>query len=375
MQKLTKQAFIEKSIERHNNKYDYSRFIFSNSNTESIIVCPIHGEFLQSPKDHLRTKGCRKCSGKTKLTTEEFIIKANLVHNDKYDYSKSIYVNKKTKVCIICPEHGEFWQTPDDHCNKPSGCPKCKVDKIISTHSYSFLDFLELADKYKNKFTYNKDDYVNYTTPISIICPIHGEFKQTPSNHINSVEGCFRCGRERANLATRYSLQEFIDKANIKHKNKYDYSKVVYLNSQDKVTITCPLHGDFEQTPANHLSGQGCSRCILKSQTILFQKLQETFPKELFLWEYSPEWLGKQRIDIFIPKYNIAIEYNGIQHYEINDFFGGEEAFLNQIKRDSIKKFKCKENNCTLFEIRYDYNATDYLELINNIQNIITEDL
>ena len=104
---------------------------------------------------------------------------------------------------------------------------------------------------------------------------------------------------------------------------------------------------------------------------ILFEKLKSKFNKEIILWEHSTEWLGKQRFDIYFPKYNIAIEYNGKQHYEIIDFFGGEEKFENQQERDNLKRQKCLDNNCTLFEVKYDYNDNDYLNLCESITNLI----
>lgn len=376
--KYTKDYFVEKSIEYHSNKYDYSKFNFINMSVESIIICPIHGEFLQTPKDHLRTKGCRKCSGKTKLTNEEFIEKANKVHNNKYDYSKSVYINKKTKVSIICPIHGEFLQTPDDHCNKPAGCPKCKIDKLIIRNSYTLEDFLDLANRqFGTKFEYLKDTYNTYSELMSIICPIHGEFKQSPSNHLGALEGCPTCGRERANESESDTLEIFIKKAKNTHKDRYDYSKVNYIKSLTKVIIICKEHGEFEQTPSNHIVGQNCPKCNLKSQTQLYEKLKESFPNIEILFEVGKNqvyWLEKQRFDIYIPKYNIAIEYNGQQHYYPIEYFGGEEGFIQTKERDSLKRQKCKDNNCILFEVKYDYTENDYLKLVNDINNIITLD-
>jgi hypothetical protein len=88
------------------------------------ITCPVHGDFFQNAGEHFRGANCPKCVGNAMLTTEEFITKARLKHNNKYDYSKTKYVNRKTRVLIICPEHGEFWQTPQDHL-AGKGCAKC----------------------------------------------------------------------------------------------------------------------------------------------------------------------------------------------------------------------------------------------------------
>lgn len=127
--KLTTQEFIEKARSLHGNKYDYSKVDYINNHTKVCIICPIHGEFLQTPNAHLMGQGCIKCSymkcrNDRKLTLQEFISRARHIHGDKYDYSKVEYINTMTKVCIICPKHGEFWMKPNGHLNG-QGCQKC----------------------------------------------------------------------------------------------------------------------------------------------------------------------------------------------------------------------------------------------------------
>ena len=120
-----KENFIKKASERHKYKYDYSKVEYINVHTKVCIICPEHGEFLITPNNHLRGHGCPKCAGCNKSNNDTFVTMAKEIHGDKYDYSKVEYVNYETKVCIICPEHGEFWQTPHGHLNG-QGCPYCK---------------------------------------------------------------------------------------------------------------------------------------------------------------------------------------------------------------------------------------------------------
>ena len=126
--KLTAEDFIEKARKVHGDKYDYSKVEYIDGATPICIICPIHGEFWQVPYYHLSGRGCSKCGGNLKLTAEDFIEKARKVHGDKYDYSKVEYKGSHKKVCIICPKHGEFWQTPDNHFR--FGCKKCFSSKI-----------------------------------------------------------------------------------------------------------------------------------------------------------------------------------------------------------------------------------------------------
>ena len=175
-------------------------------------------------------------------------------------------------------------------------------------------------------------------------------------------------------MRKKLTTEEWIKKAQTIHGNKFDYSKVDYQGNNKKITIICPTHGDFEQTPHMHLQGRGCPKCTLKNQTKLYEKLKESFPNKEILFEVGKEkisWLSLQRFDIYFPKYNIAVEYNGIQHYIPVKHFGGELKFQIQLKYDKLKRKKCKENNCNLFEVKYDYTEEDYQKLVENIQNII----
>ena len=105
----TTKEFVEEANRVHNGKYTYEHTVYKNSNSKVIVTCPIHGDFEVAPSHHIHSKsGCRKCCGNYQMNTEDFIERAKDVHGDKYDYSKSEYINKNTKVCIICPEHGEF---------------------------------------------------------------------------------------------------------------------------------------------------------------------------------------------------------------------------------------------------------------------------
>ena len=159
-----------------------------------------------------------------KKTTEQFIQEAIQVHNHKYDYSKVEYVNSKTKVCIICPEHGEFYQTPLHHLNG-SNCPKCTFHYTKTTQE--FID--KAKEIHGNKYDYSKVEYINSRAKVCIICPEHGEFWQIPTNHLQG-KGCKYCGG-----TSKSNITDFINKAHRIHKNKYDYSKTIYTKANKKL--------------------------------------------------------------------------------------------------------------------------------------------
>ena len=309
-----------------------------------------------------------------KLTTQEFIEKAKKVHGNKYDYSKVNYIKSSEKVCIICPKHGEFWQIANGHL-KGNGCLKCKFEYVASLQRGTKDKFIEKANKiHNNRYNYSEVQYgKNNKEKVCIICPEHGKFWQTPHDHLSGY-GCPKCGREKANKNESSNTNEFIEKAKQIHGNKYDYSKVNYINGRTKVIIICKKHNEFLQTPETHLYGSGCPKCQLKSQTKLYEKLKESFPNEEIIYEATNKivpWLGLQRFDIYFPKYNIAVEYNGEQHYIPIEHFGGKLGLTNTKERDELKRQKCKENNCILFEIRYNYTEEQYNNLLINIKKII----
>lgn len=369
---MTTDEFIKKSQEKHKNedgspKYDYSKVEYVDQKTYVTIICPKHGEFKQAPNIHLYGKGCPFCerensSSYKKITQEEFIEQAQKIHKNeddspKFDYSKVNYVNKTTKVCIICPKHGEFWQTPYNHLHSQGGCIGCAKELKISKRSSNTEEFIKKAkeihkDENGNpKYDYSKVVYKNAFTKVCIICPKHGEFWQTPANHLSGYN-CLKCSYENIGNHNKSSAEEFIKKASELHvdKNgnpKYDYSKVEYKNAHTKVCIICKEHGEFWQTPDKHLQGQGCSKCNISflEQSIIKLLLKNNIS---YYYRYKPALLERMEYDFYIPNFNIAIECQGIQHFTPLKIFGGEEGFKSQIKRDELKNKLSEENGIKL---------------------------
>ena len=237
MKKLTNSIFIKRSKKSHGDKYDYSKVNYIDCYTKVIIICPKHGEFEQLPRFHLEGKGCKKCGGSEKLTTEEFINKANKIHNNKYDYSKVNYINNSTKVTIICPVHGKFEQISNSHLSG-KGCKKCGGTEKLTTE-----EFINKANKiHNNKYDYSKVKLVNVRTKIVIICPVHGIFEQTPNCHLNG-NGCKKCVNSVSKLS-----QKWLDGLNISIREK-----IIKLNNKNyivdgynpKTNTIYEFYGDF----------------------------------------------------------------------------------------------------------------------------------
>ena len=291
----------------------------------------------------------------------KFIINSLKIHNNKYDYSKVKYIKTKAKVCIMCPEHGEFWQTPYNHLIG-KGCPKC-AGKNKTTN-----DFIDECHKvHSNRYDYSQTEYHGSFKKVKIICSEHGEFWQTPHNHLLG-QGCPKCSLVK-------TTEDFIRKAQKLHGNIYDYSKSVYYNSTELITIICKKHGMFKQTPSNHLNKSHPCGCPLCKMSKLEEQIQNELKKNNIKYEYQKrfKWLGKQSLDFYLPDYNIAIECQGIQHFEPCEYFGGTEGFKKQIKRDKIKKELCSVNNIRLlfYCTKIIFNEDYYNDITKLIETII----
>jgi hypothetical protein len=205
--KLTTKEFIASARVIHGNKYDYSKAEYKNYNTNICIICPTHGEFDQLPYNHTKQKsGCPRCSKNKRLTTKEFIIRANEIHNGKYDYSKVNYINNRTKIIIICPIHGAFIQSPDIHISSPNycGCPKC--GGTIKSNNNQFI--LAARNVHDNKYNYSLVHYNTAHKKVIIKCnTCNTVFQQAPTDHLNG-KGCCICNQSHGERKIRKFLHE-----------------------------------------------------------------------------------------------------------------------------------------------------------------------
>jgi len=292
-----------------------------------------------------------------KLNIKIFIERSNKIHNNKYNYSLVDYKNNRTKVKIICSDHGIFEQVPGAHL-RGQICKKCNNEKS----NIGKTEFIKISKKiHNNKYDYSLVEYNNNKTKIKIICPIHGEFKQRPDSHLQG-KGCNKC----AIIYKKHNLQnkDFIEISKKIHNNKYNYSLVNYENGRTKVKIICPIHGIFEQIPYNHSKGLGCHKCKESSgESIIHNYLTDNNIKHDREKKFDG-CIDKQhlRYDFYIPEKNICIEYNGEQHYKPIKYFGGLKTYEYIKNHDTIKKKYCIENNIKYLEIRYDDNIIKKLE-------------
>lgn len=237
---------------------------------------------------------------------EKFIEKAKLVHKNKYDYKDVVYIDSKTPIAIICPKHGVFYQRPNHHL-EGHGCQLCSGKMRGTTE-----DFIAKAHKvHGDKYIYTDVVYKNSHTKVTIICPQHGPFPQTPTNHLSGF-GCPCCKAEKNKKLFSFTTEQFIERANELYNGKYIYTDINYVNSQTPINIICPKHGVFSQLPNNHLQGKGCPICgnqLSKAEDEIAKFIKEHNIKVI---TRNKDILDGLEVDIYIPSLRIGIEYDGL---------------------------------------------------------------
>jgi len=284
------------------------------------------------------------------------------IHGKFYNYDKVEYVNRKTNIKIICPIHGEFEQTPRSHI-KGACCPKCadivRAEHTTKRHVKNRITTEQWVEKvnaiHNSKYSYLKTVFTGTDSKVTITCLIHGDWNQVAYSHMKS-HGCPKC----ANIFTN---RQFISKAAIVHKNKYKYDKTKYKSHDEKVTIICPEHGEFQQEAHSHLRGCGCPRCADRG-----------FKKHLpgILYYFKINHKGKEYYKIGITNNSINARYTKEELLTAEILYqepferGSEALFLEQLIINSNTNHKSKLNllktgNTELFsEDVFDYTKRKY---------------
>lgn len=359
--KMTQEEFIKHCREVHGDKYDYSKTVYNGMGKKITIICPKHGEFTMEAVRHvLSHQGCPKCVGRN-LTQEDIINMFREKHGNKYDYSKVVYTRMHDKVTIICPEHGEFSQTPSKHL-LGQGCPKCAAIERGAKRAITKELFIERANKiHHGKYDYSKVEIKTVLDKVKIICPVHGEFEQLAYDHLHG-HGCNKCAQD----IHRMIQEEFIKRAKEVHGDKYDYSLVKYINTYTPVKIICPIHGVFEQVPESHVNKKhGCPKCgkgISKAENELYEYIC-SLVGECNVEQRNREVLDGKEIDIYLPSLKLGIEYNGIIWHSTK-YKPNQECHIQKME-------KCNEQGIKLIQIFEDEYHNHKDAVLNNVKEAI----
>ncbi len=416
-QKISKDEFIKRSKEKFGQKFDYSNLDYIDYQTETELLCKLHGVFRVRPWYHLlyANGGCPEClhyyrqKSNSGMSTAEFVEKLKKLYKDNYDYSETDYFSYKKKVSVRCLKHDCVFQRLPETLLKGVGCPKCEQDEIEKYQKnkvdalkkrrviresiamkrkkalkirgeqkrgmrYDIARFVKIAREIHGEAYYYKDiEIKNLTTPITIHCNYHNyDFVQTPQKHLLG-QGCPKCiGRHR-------TTKDFINEAICIHGDRFDYSHVHYKDCYHKVEILCKKHNKkFCVLPIKHLEGQGCPECCKSALELrLIAYLSENTDYTL-LTQHQFSWLKTTRsmpLDIYIPKLNIAIECQGLQHFFARPQFGGLEGLNRQKEKDKLKYELCKKNGIQLVyyvDKGYPTEIEYYGRVFNKLVDLVT---
>ncbi len=353
----TATKFINESNLKHLNIYDYSKVNYESATTNVIIICKIHGEFNITPNKHLSGIGCKICSKENQIKKliypyDKWLEEVKLKHNNIYNYSKVDWKGTDKNVIIICKIHGEFSIRALDHREK--GCFSCFNDNKKIEHNKLLTENFIKKHKEKhgdNIYNYNIT-FINNDNKVNIICNIHGPYS---SNSIN-LAGCKKCSSNTVhnNLIQNNSKNNFKIKANIVHNNKYDYSKVNYINAKTKIEIICNIHGSFFMTPNNHLNKKGCKKC-----GIISAANKKRYTKE--------EIINKLYTIFGNEKYN----YNKLNFNYIDD-----NVIITCLKHGDIKinlQSHLNGSECSQCRGIRNFNTNSFIEYCKKIHNNLYE--
>lgn len=193
--------FVTQAKNKHGDKYDYGEFKYKGYGVKGVIVCKEHGVFKQTPVAHLMNSGCRPCAMERggavrRKKLEVFIAEAKKVHCGMYDYSGVVYVNGHSKVKVRCSIHGDWMAIPSAHL-KGNGCPKCGIKTAADSRRRTNSEFVELAvSVHGQRYTYDRVEYVNSNTKVTVGCKTHGHWGVIANDHI-AGRGCPRCSRSK----------------------------------------------------------------------------------------------------------------------------------------------------------------------------------
>lgn len=247
--------------------------------------------------------------------TESFIEKGNYVHNFKYIYTLSKYIDSKTELLIICPKHGVFKQKPNDHLSG-KGCKECYNERRGETQRSNNEEFIKKGiDRYGELDDYSKVKYINNKTKVTLICKKHGEYTKTPSEYLRG-ERCQECSKIETAIKRTMTFDDFKGKAIKKHNGRYEYPIEIYNGINDYVYPKCPIHGIFKQVASYHLSGNGCQQCAQEmkesaSEREIYQFVVENY-SGIVMRNYRKILSSNRELDIYLPSLKLAIEFDGL---------------------------------------------------------------
>lgn len=366
------ERFKEKINKLFNGQYNLDKVYYTDRKCKVIIGCPKHGDVEVVADTLLRGNKCPMCqkeitnafrkNGTKKRTQEEWVQLCSERHGGKYDYSETDFKhpNQDGKVKIICHnldeygnEHGEFWQRSAQHL-RGKGCPKCANNKKTTS---SFCK--EFKEKFGDKYDLSLVEYKGIFEHVTVICPVCKHIFQITPHNMLMGRSCPNCAILKAKERYKLPIDVVKERIETTFNGKYDLSLMEFENVDTPIKVICHEtdvdgneHGVFKQTPYMLFKGHGCPKCGQSKLENIIQTFLDTNNIQS-IYEHSPEWLDRQSLDFYLPQYNVAIECQGIQHFEKVNFGMSsddevEKKFQYTIANDKKKAKLCEENGIKL---------------------------
>lgn len=267
--RVTEEEFLQRSIEKHGDKYSYHLVEYKNTMTKVKIICKkCQEDFDMAPESHMIGQGCKACgyerNGLNRRTDfDKFVEDSRTHHGDKFDYSKVEWKGSKKSIELFCPVHQSIFKTTPYIHRQGADCPACaKIAGGLKNRSTTGSFVKEAEQKFGSRYDYSETVYVKSNEKVRIRCNRHDKWlEMTPNFHLNSAGGCPDCATEATGERCRKTTEQFIADARKVHGDRYSYDRTEYKTVNDKVEIYCREHGYFWQNAGSHTQGQGCSKC------------------------------------------------------------------------------------------------------------------
>lgn len=388
---MDRYEIIWRSIQKNGYKYDYREVTTTNSFKDNLekqtLICPIHGRFKVNLIYHFYLGyGCEKCKEKKfALTDKHRKDILYLIYGNKFDFSNSIFKDADTETNIICNNCGNAFKSSYHSLIKyrKYTCLRCYHNQQKINNK---IDINNIEDKIikqidKNIFydNYDLSEYIDTHSLIKIHCIKHGWFAITYKNFIHN-HGCYKCGIENQKAKRTMQFNEFLEKAKSIYGDMFYYFKETYTKLHSNVKMRCNNCGYiFERNANSHLRCFSlCQNCNKRS--IMEYEIQKLLEENNipYLYNNTFDWLiynRKLTLDFYLPNQKIAIECQGLQHFEPIEFFGGNESFFINRKRDEEKLKLCKKNNVKMIYYSNIKNYDYFLDEIvfHNLNDVLIE--
>lgn len=388
---MKKEIYIERCKKVHNNKYEYVIEEDVDLALPITAICPIHGKFKQSSKHHLyRKSGCEECKfdafrkvmNNKRISQKEVLKRLNKIHNSKqetYRYDKFVYSGNHEKSSVFCIKCQKYFEIAAGSHLLGIGCCKCGHAK----RSRNMLNKSKQKkiNKLKANFpelTFDANTINGLYEKVTCFCKIHGKFEKRLADMLdkNKNYGCKKCSWEILGTKRRKSTDNFVKEIKKLYPGLYGFKKCEYKGAEETVMLLCKKHNKYFKTiPANLLHRfkfpVGCMECKNHPQgeLLISKKLKDLHIS--FKQQYSFKTcknINPLPFDFYLPDFNIAIEYQGEQHYYPVKWFGGWNGYFKGYERDIIKHNYCIKKGIRLVEIPY-WEKNNIPKIIENVIN------